>query len=1130
MYTDACPVDGTGLDSLYQVRLLSALRSGDPARIHPFLTDFSKDRRNSAENDVDLGAAALHLAIRCASCETISLLLSHRSISPNAIYPPGSGTTALHLAASLSRTDVVNLLLEQDGIDDSLRDSQGRTVLDVARGKDTIRAIRDSRALLTASYRSLLRSYILSPHNDPPPEALLKLLDSPRVRLVDLSYLDDASGRTLLHEAARRKDLRLVEKAIRAGADVFVRDRKGRPVYESAPKDDKVRAFLRQFTNQDNSLIQEPSSEPPELRGYLNKYTNVAKGYNTRWFVLHQGVLSYYRHQDDENLACRGSIAMRTAVLSVPTGTSGLRFEVHSTPSRGHSSVQKWYLKANHPVEASRWITALQKSMEIARRESEQQDRRSGESSAPSLKPSLSISGSSYHAHRRKDRATGALVSTASSAGDAESGGETNDRHDGYDLFEGPEHEAETVAEDSTSEAGSTNQVPHANAFELQGNALMAQVDLAAQLLSGLPAQVPGSPRAVELSKALTDTFNSVSGMLSEYVSMVKEREEWYKSKLERERERQNIWEESLQAVVREGDMLEKELRSRFRRRSRTASVGQDGTIRRRPAALVSSPTSEEATTPVAAYPTPVLQPDLSSPPPGENVPTPTGTIAERRADRQSMPAASALDDEMGDTDEEDEFFDAIESNTLPNLVITQSLIQPSPAQQFLSREVYAAYLKLRDRLSITSDDRPPMSLWAVLKNSIGKDLTKISFPVFFNEPTSMLQRMAEDMEFSECLDAACAENDPHRRIAFVAAFAMSNYSSTIGRIAKPFNPMLSETFEYVRHDKQYRYVSEQVSHHPPISACWAESPMWRYYGEVDAQNKFMGKSFEIRPTGVAHAELLLPEERAPDYPKAKGVRAEGRVVEHYSWKKVTTNISGFILGSPTIDHYGDMIITNHRTGDKCVLTFKPRGWRGKDAYEISGYVQDREGNITYEIAGRWNSQLVARQVGTGVGQLHPDVAISGPNSPTTNEYILLWRNSVKPPAPFNLTPFAITLNDCPEDTLKPYVCPTDCRMRPDQRAFELGKYERANDLKQKQEEFQRQVRRAREEGKAVPHRPRWFAATTEADTGERVWMPAMVDEQLEYWVEREKVWKKKHDEGEGEWKDVDRIFIDDEP
>jgi hypothetical protein len=129
------------------------------------------------------------------------------------------------------------------------------------------------------------------------------------------------------------------------------------------------------------------------------------------------------------------------------------------------------------------------------------------------------------------------------------------------------------------------------------------------------------------------------------------------------------------------------------------------------------------------------------------------------------------------------------------------------------------------------------------------------------------MQTKAEDMEFSECrecahdiygymptcsfvVDVAAKEPDPHLRIAYVAAFGMSNYSSTIGRIAKPFNPMLvsgchlpdaikahrpsqGETFEYVRLDKGYRYISEQVSHHPPISACWAESPSWHYYGEV---------------------------------------------------------------------------------------------------------------------------------------------------------------------------------------------------------------------------------------------------------------------------------------------------------
>tara|TARA_B110000285_G_C14948050_1_gene525331 strand:+ start:729 stop:887 length:159 start_codon:yes stop_codon:yes gene_type:complete len=33
----------------------------------------------------------------------------------------------------------------------------------------------------------------------------------------------------------------------------------------------------------------------------------------------------------------------------------------------------------------------------------------------------------------------------------------------------------------------------------------------------------------------------------------------------------------------------------------------------------------------------------------------------------------------------------------------------------------------------------------------------------------------------------------------------------------KPFNPLLGETFEYVT--RKYRFLGEQVSHHPPISA-----------------------------------------------------------------------------------------------------------------------------------------------------------------------------------------------------------------------------------------------------------------------------------------------------------------------
>jgi len=298
----------------------------------------------------------------------------------------------------------------------------------------------------------------------------------------------------------------------------------------------------------------------------------------------------------------------------------------------------------------------------------------------------------------------------------------------------------------------------------------------------------------------------------------------------------------------------------------------------------------------------------------------------------------------------------------------------------------------------------------------------------------------------------------------------------------------------------------------------------------VDAQNKFMGNSFEIHPTGVVHVELRIPRDWA----------GGGKLAtKHYTWKKVTTNVSGFILGSPTIDHYGDMIVTNHRTKERCMLTFKPRGWRGKDAYEIAGQVVDASGSVAYEIAGRWNSQLIARQAGGGIGGLNPDTSVASLPSPSSAPpaYILLWRNTPKPPgSPFNLTPFALTLNDCPKDTLKPYLAPTDCRLRPDQRAFELGYYDLANDLKGKQEEKQRGIRRRREKGELPEFRPRWFRAETDGDTGERVWSPVRVGEggeggtgggELEYWVEREKVWKEMQARKNVSWKEVDPIFIE---
>lgn len=107
--------------------------------------------------------------------------------------------------------------------------------------------------------------------------------------------------------------------------------------------------------------------------------------------------------------------------------------------------------------------------------------------------------------------------------------------------------------------------------------------------------------------------------------------------------------------------------------------------------------------------------------------------------------------EESDNSDDDDEFFEAVEAGQIPVEDEPVKTVPSAEAFKDIDITPYKGYENLRSKLPVAEDNRPPVSLWAILKGSIGKDLTKISFPVFFNEPCSMLQRMAEDIEFSEC-------------------------------------------------------------------------------------------------------------------------------------------------------------------------------------------------------------------------------------------------------------------------------------------------------------------------------------------------------------------------------------------
>ena len=153
--------------------------------------------------------------------------------------------------------------------------------------------------------------------------------------------------------------------------------------------------------------------------------------------------------------------------------------------------------------------------------------------------------------------------------------------------------------------------------------------------------------------------------------------------------------------------------------------------------------------------------------------------------------------------------------------------------------------------------DLSTVSVWSILRQAIGKDLTRLCVPIQFNEPLSMLQRVAEDMEYWSLIEQSIAEPLPERRLLFISAFALSVYSTTSdGRLGKPFNPLLHETYELVYRDQKstpprvaFRYISEQVSHHPPISASIAEGHGWVFESETRVKMSFWGKYISLIPS-----------------------------------------------------------------------------------------------------------------------------------------------------------------------------------------------------------------------------------------------------------------------------------------
>uniref|UniRef100_A0A8C1AQH7 Oxysterol-binding protein n=1 Tax=Cyprinus carpio carpio TaxID=630221 RepID=A0A8C1AQH7_CYPCA len=392
---------------------------------------------------------------------------------------------------------------------------------------------------------------------------------------------------------------------------------------------------------------------------------------------------------------------------------------------------------------------------------------------------------------------------------------------------------------------------------------------------------------------------------------------------------------------------------------------------------------------------------------------------------------------------------------------------------------------------------RNDFSVWGFLKKCIGMELSKITMPIVFNEPLSFLQRITEYMEHTYLIHKACTLSDSIERMQLVAAFAISAVASQWDRTGKPFNPLLGETFELTRDEEGYRMISEQVSHHPPISAFYTESlnQDFSFHGSIYPKLKFWGKSVEAEPKGTMTLELSKHREA-------------------YTWTNPMCCVHNVILGKLWIEQYGTVEIVNHSTGDKCVLNFKPCGMFGKELHRVEGHIQDKSKKKHQVIYGKWTECVYsiepkvyevnkkAEKKSGGDSKKHKQVQSStggddADEMPDVQETVtmipgstLLWRVAPRPPHStqmYNFTNFAMTLNEL-EPGMIGVIAPTDCRLRPDIRAMENGDIDTASQEKERLEEKQRAARRERakdeEEWSA-----RWFQQGNNRYTGAADWI-----------------------------------------
>ncbi|KAL1953954.1 hypothetical protein VTO42DRAFT_2000 [Malbranchea cinnamomea] len=259
---------------------------------------------------------------------------------------------------------------------------------------------------------------------------------------------------------------------------------------------------------------------------------------------------------------------------------------------------------------------------------------------------------------------------------------------------------------------------------------------------------------------------------------------------------------------------------------------------------------------------------------------------------------------------------------------------------------------------------------WSSFLKSIASfngDLSSLTAPPFILSSTSLVEYSAYWAEHPAIFVAPARESNPEKRALLVLKWFLSTLhqqycsrSEKLGSEKKPLNPFLGELFLGKWEDDgdvgETKLISEQVSHHPPVTAYAIENAKHGVRLEgYNAQKASFSSTINVKQLG--HALLSFPTPGATD-PTDR---------ETYLITLPSLHIESLIYGTPFVElNRSTQIVSS--TGYVAKIDYSGKGWLSgkKNTFAAILFHQNEgENNPLYTGEGQWSDTFILRDART---------------------------------------------------------------------------------------------------------------------------------------------------------------------